>query len=141
MFRGEYIHAIDDKGRLIIPAKFREELGTQFFATRGPDNSVYLYPCAEWEKIESQLCALPTAKPKERAFVRLMMSSVTDCEMNAQGRVTLPAQLRSHAFLQKDVMIIGNLRHLELWDCARWEDYKTAQGELEQQSSDLDIRL
>ncbi|MDR0434645.1 MAG: division/cell wall cluster transcriptional repressor MraZ [Gracilibacteraceae bacterium] len=149
MFRGEYSHSIDDKGRVIIPVKYREKLGARFYATRGADNCVCLYPCAEWEKIESQLCSLVTTKPKERAFVRMMTSSVADCEINGQGRVTLPPHLRAYAGLQKDVTLIGNLTHVELWDKTAWELYNESLRQLGEMpetwldtlASDLEIRL
>jgi MraZ protein len=123
MFRSEYYHSLDDKGRIIIPARFRAELGGNFFATRGAENCVYLYPCAEWEKIETQLSELPTSKYDERAFVRSIISGVAECEMTAQGRVLLPATLRDHAFLTKDVAVVGALRHVEIWDAPRWKAY------------------
>ncbi|MDR1604952.1 MAG: division/cell wall cluster transcriptional repressor MraZ [Gracilibacteraceae bacterium] len=141
MFRSTFEHTIDEKGRVIIPTKFREELGARFFAARGPENCIYLYPCAEWEKIESQLCALVTTKPKERAFVRLMMSSVADCETNAQGRVTLPPHLRGHARLRKNVVLFGALTHVEVWDSELWAAYCEENGTVEQLGTDLEIRF
>jgi MraZ protein len=141
MFGGNYFHSIDDKGRIVIPVKYREELGSQFYAVRGMDKCVSLYSCAKWEEIESQLSGLATTRPKERGFVRLMMASVSDCEMNAQGRVTLPPHLRSIANLQKDVVVAGAGTHVEIWDKERWDIYNVEQGEFEELAKDFDVKL
>ncbi|WP_371381756.1 division/cell wall cluster transcriptional repressor MraZ [Sporomusa aerivorans] len=123
MFMGEYLHSIDNKGRLILPAKFREELGERFIATKGLDNCLFVYTCAEWAILEEKLKKLPLAKPEARAFVRFFFSGAAELECDKQGRVLLPPNLREHARLDKDVVVIGVSTRIEIWDKTAWEDY------------------
>ena len=109
MFMGEYTHSIDSKGRLIIPAKFRELLGTHFIVTRGLDGCLFGYPLNEWEQLQEKLKALPLTKRDARAFVRFLYSAATDCEFDKQGRINLPDTLCQHAKLQKKCVVVGSL--------------------------------
>lgn len=142
---GEYQHSIDDKGRLIIPSKFREGLGDKFVVTKGLDNCLFIYPTDEWERLEQKLKALPFTKADARAFVRFFFSGATECELDKQGRALLPAVLREHAFLEKEVVIIGVSSRVEVWSKEVWEKYsQDAQMDYEaiaEKLADLDIDL
>lgn len=123
MFMGEYLHTIDNKGRLILPAKFREELGETFIATKGLDNCLFVYTCSEWAILEEKLKKLPLAKPEARAFVRFFFAGAAELECDKQGRVLIPPNLRDHAKLDKDVVVIGVSTRLEIWDKTAWTEY------------------
>lgn len=123
MFMGEYLHSIDNKGRLILPAKFRDELGDTFIATKGLDNCLFVYTRTEWAILEEKLKKLPLAKPEARAFVRFFFSGAAELDCDKQGRVLLPANLREHAGLEKDVVVIGVSTRIEVWDKTAWEEY------------------
>jgi MraZ protein len=123
VFMGEYLHSIDNKGRLILPAKFRDELGDTFIATKGLDNCLFVYTRAEWAILEEKLKKLPLAKPEARAFVRFFFSGAAELDCDKQGRVLLPTNLREHARLEKDVVVIGVSTRIEVWDKTAWEEY------------------
>ncbi|CQR71296.1 cell division protein MraZ [Sporomusa ovata DSM 2662] len=123
MFMGEYLHTIDNKGRLIFPAKFRDELGEVFIATKGLDNCLFVYTRSEWAILEEKLKKLPLAKPEARAFVRFFFSGAAELECDKQGRVLLPTNLREHARLDKDVVVIGVSTRIEVWNKAAWDEY------------------
>lgn len=123
MFMGEYQHSIDTKGRLIIPAKFRDDLGSAFVVTKGLDNCLFCYPLNEWKNLEQKLKALPFTKADARAFVRFFFSGATECELDKQGRILLPVNLREYAALDKDVVLIGVSTRVEIWSRERWENY------------------
>ncbi len=123
MFMGEYQHSLDAKGRIIVPAKFRDELGDRFVVTRGLDNCLFVYPRCEWEALEAKLKALPLTKGDARRFVRFLFSGATECEVDKQGRINLPQNLREYAGLDKEVIVIGVSNRVELWSQARWVTY------------------
>jgi MraZ protein len=123
MFMGEYQHSIDDKGRLTIPAKFRDALGPTFVITRGLDNCLFVYPQKEWAAMEQKLKALPLMKSDARAFTRFFLAGATECELDRQGRVNIPANLREHAGLDKDCVVIGVSSRVEIWSKENWESY------------------
>lgn len=123
MFMGEYRHSLDTKGRVIIPAKFREDLGERCVITRGLDQCLFIYPLAEWATMESKLRQLPLTQRDARAFVRFFFSGATDVELDKQGRVMVPSNLREYASLSKDVVVIGVSSRVELWSKEIWEDY------------------
>jgi len=123
MFMGEFQHSIDDKGRIIVPAKFREPLGPQFIVTRGLDNCLFVYPMSEWGVLEQKLKSLPLMKSDARAFSRFFFSGATECELDKQGRVNLPNHLREYAKLDKDCVVIGVSNRVEVWSKAIWEGY------------------
>ncbi len=123
MFMGEYSHSIDEKGRMIIPAKFRDGLGEHFVITRGLDNCLFVYPMKEWQVMEQKLKALPLMKSDARAFTRFFFSGATECELDKQGRVNIPPNLREHAKLDKDCVIIGVSSRVEVWSREGWEAY------------------
>ncbi|MBP3851506.1 MAG: division/cell wall cluster transcriptional repressor MraZ [Erysipelotrichaceae bacterium] len=130
MFMGEYGHNIDRKGRLIMPAKFREELGEHVVVTRGLDGCLYVYTSEQWMEVYKRLSALPTTNKNARWYQRMVLSKASECEMDSQGRILIPSSLTSLAGLQKECLIIGMANHLEIWAKDRWES-------LEEQQSDL----
>ncbi len=115
MLIGEFHHNIDDKGRLTIPSKFREEIGEKFIVTRGLDNCLFVYSLVEWEKIVSKLKTLPFTKKDARTFTRFFLSGATLCEFDKQGRINLANSLISYAGIQKECAIIGVNDRLEIW--------------------------
>ena len=121
MFMGEYAHNIDKKGRIIIPAKFRDELGESVIITRGLDGCLAVYTLTQWEKIYEQLMQLPSTKKDARMFVRMMTSKAAECEIDNQGRVLLPSSLIKLATLEKECMVIGAANHVEIWAKEAWD--------------------
>ena len=124
MFIGEYSHTIDDKGRLAIPTKFREELGRGAVVTRGLDNCLFLYTFEEWKNLAEKLASLPISQANTRAFARLMLAGAMDVEMDKQGRIVLPEYLRKFASMKKKVVVAGLYIRLEIWDESAWNKYK-----------------
>lgn len=122
MLIGEYHHNIDDKGRLTIPSKFREEIGEKFIVTRGLDNCLFVYSLVEWEKIVSKLKTLPFTKKDARTFTRFFLSGATLCEFDKQGRINLANSLISYAKIQKECAIIGVNDRLEIWALDKFND-------------------
>ena len=120
---GEYKHSIDAKGRIILPADFREELTDNFVITKGLDNCLFLYTAEEWDKLSTKLRQLPLAKAEARAFVRFFFAGARQAECDRQGRFLVPANLRAHAKLQKDVVLIGISNRIEVWSKAEWDRY------------------
>ena len=120
---GEYHHSIDDKGRLIIPAKFREELGEKFIVTRGIDNCLFVYSESSWIKIVNKLESLPFTKKDARAFVRFFLSGATGAEFDKQGRINLTSPLISYANIDKECIIIGTGDRLEIWSEKSWNEF------------------
>lgn len=123
MFMGEYQHNMDSKGRVIVPARFRDELGPNFVATRGLDNCLFVYPMHEWTNLEKKLTTLPITSKNARTFVRFFFSGATECELDKQGRISIPANLRDYAGFQKEVVIIGLANRIEFWARERWDPY------------------
>ena len=122
MFMGEYQHSLDTKGRLIVPAKFREDLGTDFVITRGLDGCLFGYPLAEWQHIQDNLKKLPLNKRNNRAFVRFLFADATQCNFDKQGRINIPKQLREHAKLTKKCVLVAVSNRFEIWDEAQWNE-------------------
>ncbi|MFJ7918273.1 division/cell wall cluster transcriptional repressor MraZ [Lysinibacillus fusiformis] len=123
MFMGEYQHSVDAKGRLIVPAKFREALGEAFIVTRGLDNCLFGYPMNEWRKLEEKLKDLPMTKKDTRAFARFFFSGATEVEIDKQGRINIPATLMQHAHLVKECVVLGVSNRIEIWAKDAWEAY------------------
>ena len=123
MFIGEYEHTLDTKGRIIIPSKFRESLGDTFVITKGLDTCLFVYSMEEWNIIQDKLKALPLTNRDARAFVRFFFSGASECSLDKQGRVLIPENLRDHAGLTKEAIIIGVSTRLEIWDSKKWDQY------------------
>lgn len=122
---GEYKHNLDTKGRIIVPSKFRELLDEQFVITRGLDRCLFAYTEDEWSRIEEKLKALPLTKKDARKFTRLFFSGATNVEIDKQGRINIPQNLREYAGLSKECTVIGVSSRIEIWDSAAWEDFYT----------------
>lgn len=122
---GEYQHTLDDKGRITVPVKFREGLGTSFVLTRGMDTCLFVYPMSEWETLEAKLKALPFTRSDARSFVRFFFSGATECELDKQGRVLIPASLRDYAQIARDCVVLGVSNRVEIWSQPVWEKYAT----------------
>lgn len=127
MLIGSYQHNIDPKGRVIMPAKFREELGEVFYATKGTDESVTVLSQKAWEELGEKICSLPSAQTKD--LKRFLFSSAAELIPDKQGRILLPQLLRTYAHLEKDVMIIGTGSRVEIWDYDRWNKYNDEMSE------------
>lgn len=123
MFMGEYHHSIDDKGRLIIPSRFRNELGDKFIITRGLENCLFVYPLSEWNKIVEELNRLPFTKKDARHFSRFFLSGATTVEFDKQGRINIISPLGAYANLHKECVVIGVGSRLEVWDKDAWTNY------------------
>lgn len=122
MFSGEYNHSIDEKGRLIIPSRFRFELGEKFILTRGLDGCICIYPMSAWDALEEKLRGLPLTNKNSRLVTRFLVGGAVTCELDKQGRILIPGPLREHAGLTKDVVLAGTLERIEIWDKTRWNE-------------------
>jgi len=125
MLLGEYQHNLDTKGRMAVPAKFREKLSAGAIITRGIDNCLFMFANAEWEELAKKLMALPLAQANSRAFVRLMLAGASDVELDHQGRILIPDYLRKYAGIKKEVIVAGLYNRIEIWDEKSWQAYKT----------------
>ena len=116
---GEYRHTIDGKGRLFIPSKLREELGDTVYLTKGFDNCVAVYSCENWKEIENRLREWPATKA--RGLQRSLCSKARPCDIDSQGRIVVPQQLREYANLQNDAVILGVTSRAEIWNAEAWD--------------------
>lgn len=123
MFFGEYQHSIDSKGRVILPAKFREELGEIFYMSKGPDSCIVVYTKEEWEKTSESLRQFNLSSREARAYMRQRFAGAAELSTDKQGRVLLPQNLRQSANIEKDVTIIGVSSRIEIWATEAWEAY------------------
>ena len=124
MFIGEYIHNLDTKRRLAVPAKFRRQLGKRAVLTRGLDKCLTLYPLEEWEKVAGKLSELPMGQKDTRSFVRFFLSGAAQVELDGLGRVLIPDFLKDYAGLEDEAVITGVFKWVEIWNKKRWEEYK-----------------
>jgi len=122
MFMGRYPRTIDDKGRITIPAKIREDLEGGMVVTRGFDGCLFIFPLPKWERLAEQIDELPLTNPTARAFTRFMFANACDCRPDRQGRILIPKYLLDHAGIGDEAVIIGSNSHLELWSPARLEE-------------------
>ena len=138
MFLGQYEHVLDSKYRLIMPAKFREDLGDSFIITFGLDKCLFVYPQEEWEKLSYNLQNLPLGKKDARAFKRTLASRALVSNFDQQGRVVIAKHLRDYAGIEKNVVIIGVFERIEIWDIKKWSEYA---GETEQSYEEIAERI
>ncbi len=120
MFMGEYNHTVDAKGRLIVPSKFREQLGEEFVVTKGLDGCLFAYENSEWKALEEKLHTLPLTNANARKFSRFFLAGATVCEVDKQGRILLPSVLRDFAKIDKDAVLVGVGSRIEIWSRENW---------------------
>jgi MraZ protein len=129
MFLGTHTPRLDDKGRLILPAKFREQLETGVVVTRGQERCLYVFPVAEFERLADQLRQAPVTSKQARDYLRVFLSGASDEVPDKQGRITIPPVLRTYAGLDRDLAVIGAGQRVEIWDAGSWETYLSQQEE------------
>ncbi len=138
MFRSQYSHSVDAKGRLIVPAKYREQLGDKCFITKGFDHCLYIYTTEEWLKFEAKLVALPVSKEGTRKLVRFFLSSAYDVEIDKQGRVLLQQEHREYAGIDKEVVLAGTGSKIEVWSKQKWNEAVFGEDEIDDIAQSLD---
>ena len=124
VFTGEYRHTIDGKGRVAVPARFRAQLDDGAFVSRWLDNCLAIFPRAAWDDLAAKVAALPTGNASAREFGRFLFGSAFEVELDAQGRLLLPATLRSWSQLEGEAMVVGARDHAEIWTPTRWDVYR-----------------
>jgi MraZ protein len=135
MFLGTHTPRLDDKGRLILPAKFRDELAEGLVITKGQERCLYVFPMGEFQRIAGQLQATPVTHKAARAYGRVFFASAFDQVPDKQGRITVPPALREYAGLTRDCVVIGASSRVEVWDSRAWETYL---AESEESFSDIE---
>lgn len=128
MLIGEYEHSLDVKGRLIMPAKLREDMGEKFIVTKGLDGCLFGFSQKEWTNFEEKLKTLPLTNKNARDFVRFFLSGAIECEIDKQGRFLIASNLREYANMEKDVVIIGVGTRLEIWNKDKWKTYNSEEN-------------
>ena len=128
MLIGEYEHTLDVKGRLIMPAKLREDVGENFIVTKGLDGCLFGFSKSEWTNFEEKLKSLPLTNKNARDFVRFFLSGAIECEIDKQGRFLIASNLREYADMEKEVIIIGVGTRIEFWDKAKWKEYNNSEN-------------
>ena len=141
MLIGEYEHSLDTKGRLIMPAKLRQDMGEKFIVTKGLDGCLFAFSQTEWNNFEEKLKGLPLSDKNARNFVRFFLSGATECEIDKQGRFLIPTNLRISANLEKDAIIIGVGTRIEIWNKETWEkcDEEISADEIVENMANLGI--
>ena len=141
MLMGEYSHSLDTKGRLIMPAKLRQDIGDKFILTKGLDGCLFAFSQTEWNNFEEKLKGLPLSDKNARNFVRFFLSGATECEIDKQGRFLIPNNLRTAANLEKDAIIIGVGTRIEIWNKETWEkcDKEISADEIAENMANLGI--
>lgn len=140
MFQGEYRHSLDSKGRLILPAKIREELGDTFTITRGLDGCLYIYAPEDWKKFSEKIHGLPQSSKQSRKVQRHFIGASQNCEVDKQGRFLIPSSLRDDAHIEKDVTVLGLWDHIELWSSEVYEAYQNDDDvSIEDMAAELDF--
>jgi len=123
MLVGSYNHRLDSKGRAVLPARFRGELGNSVVATIGIDKCIALYPVPRWEDLILKLKDLSSFKKKTRDFRRVLLAMATEQDIDGAGRILLPVRLREYAGVEQEVTLIGAEDHMEIWDTKRWDEH------------------
>lgn len=143
MFIGEFQHNLDNKGRIAVPAKFRNKLTGGAIVTRGLDHCLFVFSNKDWEVLAQKLIALPLAQANSRAFARLMLAGAVDAELDKQGRILIPDYLREYAGLKKQTAVAGLYNRIEIWDSENWKQYKakteSASDEIAEKLGELGI--
>lgn len=123
MFRGRFEHSLDVKGRLSVPSKFREVLAAKYddrLVVTNFDNCLWVYPAAEWIKVEEKVAALPQFKDEVKALQRVFISAATECAIDRSGRILIPPTLREYAAIDREVVLVGMINRIEVWSKDRW---------------------
>lgn len=123
MFIGEYYHNLDAKGRIIIPAKFRDELNGTFILTRGLDGCLTIYSTEKWEKIFEEINKLPETRKATRQYIRMLTANACECTLDNQGRILIPSNLSNSVNITKECVVVGANSHVEIWDKGTWTAY------------------
>jgi len=139
MFYGEYLHRVDEKGRIIIPQKFREELSSSFMLAQGDNKSLSIYPMDAWQRFVRKLQEKPFSGDVMRRFIRKLFSGAKECEVDRQGRLLVPITLRGYANISNEVYIIGVGDKAEIWDKVAWEKYNSeTNGTIDSMINEID---
>jgi len=138
MLIGEYTHSLDPKKRLSLPVKFRRELGKKVVVTKGLDNCLFIYPLKEWQRITQKMSELPLGQADTRGFNRFFLSGAVEADIDSVGRILVPDFLKEFAKLEAKVVLAGVHDRVEIWDEARWTEYK---GRIEKQADALAEKL
>jgi MraZ protein len=128
MFMGKYQNSIDVKSRMIIPSKYRDVLGRACVLTKGMDKCLYIYSMQEWESFMKKLSALPTSDINSRQFMRHFYANANECEIDKQGRIVIPQNLREYAGIEKDLVTVGVLDKIEVWSKTEWDNTENGAG-------------
>jgi MraZ protein len=133
MFRGSYEHAVDAKGRVSVPSRFREIIADRYngklVLAMDYDRCLTVYPLEEWERLEEKIKTLSMIKQEVKDFRRFLLSSATECELDKQGRILIPPSHREHAGITKNVMLVGIIDKVEIWDATAWEARNSQNGD------------
>jgi MraZ protein len=138
VFVGEYQHSVDDKGRLVVPAKFRDRLADGLVVTKGQERCLYVFPLDRWEQEVSKIGRLPRTDRRARNYARSFFGGASDQTLDKQGRLQVPPALRTYAGLDRDVLIMGVADRIEIWDTAAWE---AVRDDIDQSYADLEVAL
>ena len=122
MFMGKYYNSIDAKNRMIVPSKHRDQLGGRCILTKGMDNCLYIYPLGEWEKVVEKVSALPQTDKNVRKYIRDVFANAEECEIDKQGRILIPAELKKRVFIDKELVTMGAMSRIEIWSKEVWEN-------------------
>jgi MraZ protein len=123
MFSGAYYHTLDDKGRTKMPGRFASRLGSEFVATRGMHGCLWVFEQAEWDKVLEKLGSESLVDSRALTLQRFFLGAATECDLDPQGRLTIPPVLRDHAGLTKDILVIGACNKIEIWSKERWDAF------------------
>ena len=138
MFIGEYQHSLDDKGRVTIPSKYRDQLGESFVLTKGLDGCLFIYTQDEWTNFEQKLKNLPLTNMNARKFVRFFLSGAVECMTDKQGRILIPNTLRVYSQIEKDIVFIGMSNRIEVWSLENWKAYNNMDIDVEALASQME---
>jgi len=129
MFMGKYYNSIDAKNRMIVPSKHRDQLGGRCILTKGMDHCLYIYPLDEWEKQVEKVSALPQTDKNVRDYIRDVFSNAEECELDKQGRILIPAELKKQVYIDRELVTLGAMKRIEIWSKEVWENPKAYQTE------------
>lgn len=138
MFIGEYQHSLDEKGRVTVPSKYREQLGEAFVLTKGLDGCLFIYTQEEWANFEQKLKNLPLTNMNARKFVRFFLSGAVECMTDKQGRILIPNTLRVYSCIEKDIVFIGMSNRIEVWSLENWKAYNDADIDVESLAAQME---